>query len=66
MSPEQAQTEHLPLIEMKPYLLDTDICIAFLQGKYRLKEKIQHVAVQNCYVSEITIAELFYGAYFSE
>ena len=44
------------------YLLDTDICIFFLQGKHKIKDKIKNVGIENCYISEITIAELKYGA----
>lgn len=44
------------------YLLDTDICIFFLQGKLGLVKKIEEIGVENCYVSEITIAELLFGA----
>lgn len=44
------------------YLLDTDICIFFLQGKFDIKEKIKKVGISNCYISEITIAELKFGA----
>ncbi len=47
---------------MKRYLLDTNICVYFLNGKFNLLEKIQQVGFQNCAVSEITIAELKYGA----
>jgi len=43
------------------YLLDTDICIFFLQGKYKIKDRIKKVGVENCYISEITLAELKYG-----
>lgn len=46
---------------MKKYLLDTNICAYFLNGKFNLKEKIEEVAFENCAVSEITIAELKYG-----
>lgn len=49
----------------KKYLLDTNICIFFLQGKYGVKEKIQKAGRKNCYISEITIAELLYGAAYS-
>jgi tRNA(fMet)-specific endonuclease VapC len=49
----------------KKYLLDTNICIFFLQGKYGVKEKIQEAGRKNCYISEITIAELLYGATYS-
>ena len=49
----------------KKYLLDTNICIFFLQGKYGIKEKIQQVGRKNCHISEISIAELLYGAAYS-
>lgn len=49
----------------KLYLLDTNICIYFLQGKYGIKEKIQSIGRKNCCVSEITIAEMLYGAAYS-
>lgn len=48
---------------MAKYLLDTDICIFLLKGKFGLKEKIQEVGIDNCFISEITIAELTYGAF---
>ncbi|WP_020535562.1 type II toxin-antitoxin system VapC family toxin [Lewinella cohaerens] len=51
---------------MAQYLLDTDICIAFLKGKNDLLKKIEKVGFDNCFVSEITIGELSYGAYFSD
>ena len=47
---------------MKKYLLDTNICIHFLGHEYNIKEKIQKVRLENCLVSEITIAELKFGA----
>jgi tRNA(fMet)-specific endonuclease VapC len=47
----------------KYYLLDSDICIHFLKGKHSLKQKIEGVGIENCFVSEITIAELMYGAF---
>lgn len=46
---------------MKKYLLDTNICAYFLNGKFNLEEKIDKVGFENCRVSEITIAELKYG-----
>jgi tRNA(fMet)-specific endonuclease VapC len=46
---------------VKKYLLDTNICIYFLKGQYDLYNKIESVGVENCFVSEITIAELKYG-----
>ena len=46
---------------MKRYLLDTNICIYFIKGLYRLDKKIEKVGEQNCFISEITVAELKYG-----
>lgn len=48
---------------MKKFLLDSDICIHFLKGKYDLKEKIEKAGISNCFLSEITIAELIFGAF---
>lgn len=44
------------------FLLDTNACIAMLRGKYGIREAILRVGIEHCAVSEITIAELFYGA----
>ena len=46
---------------MKKYLLDTNICIFYMKGRYQLDEKIKKVGQKNCYISEITVAELLYG-----
>lgn len=51
---------------MTKYLLDTNICIFFMKGKYELDKKIMQVGLENCYISEITVAELLYGAYHSK
>lgn len=47
---------------MTKYLLDTDICIFFLKGKLGIDKKINAIGKGNCFVSEITIAELMFGA----
>lgn len=47
---------------MNKYLLDTNICIYYLKGMYNLKDKILEVDIENCYISEITLAELKFGA----
>lgn len=47
---------------MKKYLLDTNICIYFLKGLYGLDEKIEQAGQSNCFISEITVAELKFGA----
>ena len=46
---------------MKKYLLDTDICVYYLRGEYKLNQKIKDAGIENCYISEITIAELQFG-----
>lgn len=51
---------------MNKYLLDTDICIFYLKNKFLLPEKIDSVGVNNCFISEITLAELIFGAYKSQ
>jgi tRNA(fMet)-specific endonuclease VapC len=51
---------------LKKYLLDTNICIYFLKGLYDLDTKIDKVLIENCFVSEITIAELKFGVENSE
>lgn len=46
---------------MKKYLLDTNICVYFLNGEFNLIDKIERVGIEACAVSELTIAELKYG-----
>jgi len=48
------------------YLLDTNTCIFFLRGKLNLDEVIKEKGLENCFVSEITVAELRFGAENSE
>lgn len=51
---------------MSNYLIDTDTCIFLLKGKYGVKEKILEVGIENCFVSEITLLELSFGAFKSK
>lgn len=44
------------------YLLDTNICIFFLRGQLNFDEIIREKGVENCFISELTIFELKYGA----
>ena len=48
------------------YLLDTSICVFFLRGKLKLDEIIREKGTENCFISEITVFELRYGAENSE
>ncbi len=44
------------------YLLDTNICIHFFRGKFNLMDKLTNIGLENCAISEITLAELVFGA----
>ena len=46
----------------KKYLLDTNICVFCMRGMFEMNRKIAYVGIGNCYLSEITVAELYYGA----
>ena len=47
---------------MEQYLLDTDICIEIIKHNERVLDKVEAVGEENCFVTDITIAELFFGA----
>jgi len=51
---------------LKRYLVDTNICIYFLKGLYNLDQKFDSVGLENCFISEIKVAELKFGAENSE
>jgi tRNA(fMet)-specific endonuclease VapC len=52
---------------VKKYLLDTDICIFLFKNKYNIGAKIKQIGgLDNCFISEITLAELKFGAELSE
>lgn len=48
------------------YLLDTNICIFLFRNQKDIADKITSVGFKNCAISEISKAELLYGAYSSE
>ncbi|MCC6725306.1 MAG: PIN domain-containing protein [Saprospiraceae bacterium] len=43
------------------YLLDTNIIVYWLKDRYGIVDKVKAVGVENCYISEVTVAELRYG-----
>ena len=43
-------------------MLDTDICIELIKHNERVLDKVEAVGEENCFVTDITIAELFFGA----
>lgn len=46
---------------MSQYLLDTNICVHFLKNEHNIMQQIAAVGFGNCYLSELTIAELLFG-----
>lgn len=46
---------------MKKYLIDTNICIYYIKGKFNLKQKFERADPENCFISEISLAELKFG-----
>ena len=51
---------------MKGYLLDTNICIFALRDAYGINEQLESIDPQQCFVTDITVMELRYGAYKSK
>lgn len=48
------------------YLLDTNICIAFLRGNRDIADKLIRLGEGSCCLSVITLYELMFGAYYSK
>ncbi|MBO4564535.1 MAG: PIN domain-containing protein [Bacteroidaceae bacterium] len=46
---------------MAKYLLDTCTCISMFRNEGRVRETLSRVGIKNCFISEITIAELYFG-----
>ncbi len=46
---------------MKRYLIDTNIAIFYMKGKFDLNKKFDAVPSEACFISEITLAELKFG-----
>ena len=44
------------------YLLDTNIVIFLFKKKYNVADKIKKIGMERCLISEVTVAELKYGA----
>jgi tRNA(fMet)-specific endonuclease VapC len=45
------------------YLLDTDTCIYWLNGRSEIRERALAVGIPSLAISSITVAELYFGAY---
>ena len=44
------------------YLLDSNICIHFFRGKFGVIHKLNKIGLEQCAISEISLAELIFGA----
>ena len=51
---------------MKKYLIDTNIAIFYMKGKFDLEAKFDKTTADHCFISEITLAELKFGVEKSE
>jgi tRNA(fMet)-specific endonuclease VapC len=51
---------------LKKYLIDTNICIFYIKGKFELDRKFSEASSEGYYISEITLAELKFGVENSE
>ena len=45
------------------YLVDSDILIYLDRGRVQIQERMCQAGIPNCFVSEISLAELYVGAY---
>ena len=48
------------------YLLDTDICIYWMKNIRSIQDKISQIGWEKIYICNITVAELYFGAYNSQ
>lgn len=48
---------------MKQYLLDTSICVFLFRQKFGIEERLARLTPSQCFISDVTVAELKYGAY---
>jgi tRNA(fMet)-specific endonuclease VapC len=44
------------------YLLDTNMVIFMFKNHEKVSHKMRSIGLENCYISEVSIAELKYGA----
>ena len=46
---------------MSACLLDTNICVHIINGKFELAARLKRLDLTTCFLSELTIAELLFG-----
>ena len=45
------------------YLLDTCICIGLIKKQPEIVQHLREIGISNCFISELTLSELYFGAY---
>ncbi len=51
---------------MKKYLLDTSICVFLFRGKRNVAQRLNKIGRECCFICDVVLAELRYGAYKSD
>ena len=51
---------------MKGYLLDTSICVSLFRDNREVAQRLNKVGREYCYICDIVLAELRYGAFNSD
>ena len=51
---------------MNGYLLDTSTCIFLLRGNRNVENKLNDIEESSCYITDVVVAELVFGAYYSD
>jgi tRNA(fMet)-specific endonuclease VapC len=66
MRSEAAERLTGKLSHFEKYLIDTNVAIFYMKGKFNLEAKFDKLTADNCFISEITLAELKFGVENSE
>ena len=53
-------------MENKQYLLDTNILIEFMKGNPFVVEHVLNAGIDNCFMSVISLHELYFGVYYAK
>lgn len=51
---------------MNAYLLDTSICVYLFRGNCEVMQRLNDVGLEHCFICDVVLAELRYGAYSSD
>ena len=50
---------------MNGYLLDTSICVYLFRGNRNVMQRLNEIGFERCFICDVVLAELRYGAYLS-